>query len=98
MTLTPINLRVMNKFEQENKYLRAKERVADIKKFYTSLMSYVVFIALLAGLNYYSNQGLFVLQEGIVLRIFNMTTIRVLFTHSPVSVRRTPKIYFIRNV
>lgn len=46
----------MTDFEQENKYLRAKERVAGIKKFYTSLMSYVVFIALLAGINYYSNQ------------------------------------------
>ncbi len=40
----------------ENKYLRAKDRVAAIKKFYSSLLSYVVFIALLAALNYYINQ------------------------------------------
>lgn len=40
---------------KENKYLRAKERVAEMKKFYTSLMFYVVFIAFLAALNYYTN-------------------------------------------
>jgi len=45
----------MNDFEQENKYIRAKERIAGIKKFYSSLMAYVVFIAFLAGLNYYTN-------------------------------------------
>lgn len=46
----------MNDFEKENKYLRAKERVAAIKKFYSSLLSYVVFIGFLAGLNYYTNE------------------------------------------
>lgn len=42
--------------EKENKYIRAKERVAEIKKFYTSLFFYIVFIAFLAGLNYYTNE------------------------------------------
>ena len=42
--------------DKENKYLRAKERVAEIKKFYTSLFFYIVFIAFLAGLNYYTNE------------------------------------------
>jgi len=46
----------MNDFNNENKYLRAKERVAAIKKFYSNLMSYVVFILFLAGLNYYTNE------------------------------------------
>jgi hypothetical protein len=41
---------------KENKYIRAKERVAEIKKFYTSLFFYIVFISFLAGLNYYTNQ------------------------------------------
>ncbi|NND63974.1 MAG: 2TM domain-containing protein [Flavobacteriaceae bacterium] len=41
---------------KENKYLRAKERVAEIKKFYTSLLFYVVFIAFLGALNYYTNE------------------------------------------
>ncbi|MGB5943521.1 MAG: 2TM domain-containing protein [Leeuwenhoekiella sp.] len=45
----------MNNFEKENKYLRAKERVAQIKKFYTGLISYTVFIGLLAVVNYYLN-------------------------------------------
>lgn len=40
----------------ESKYHRAKKRVADIKQFYTSLMMYVIFIAFLAGLNYYVNE------------------------------------------
>ncbi len=46
----------MDNDNKENKYLRAKEQVAEIKKFYTSLMFYVVFIGFLAYLNYYSNQ------------------------------------------
>ena len=41
---------------KENKYLRAKDRVACIKKFYTSLLFYIVFIGFLAALNYYTNQ------------------------------------------
>ena len=45
----------MNEIEKENKYLRAKHKVAGIKKFYTSLLTYVVFISLLAALNYYTD-------------------------------------------
>jgi hypothetical protein len=41
--------------DKENRYLKAKERVAEIKKFYTSLIYYVVFISFLAVLNYYTN-------------------------------------------
>jgi|SRR5690606_14478288 len=40
----------------ENKYFKAKQRVAEIKKFYSSVMFYCLFIASLAGLNYYLNQ------------------------------------------
>ena len=42
--------------ERENRYLRAKDQVAEIKKFYTSLFFYIVFISFLAGLNYYTNE------------------------------------------
>ena len=42
--------------DKENKYLRAKDRVAEIKKFYTSLFFYVIFMGFLAGLNYYTNE------------------------------------------
>lgn len=45
----------MNSNLKENRYLRAKERVAEIKKFYTSLFFYVVIISFLAALNYYTN-------------------------------------------
>jgi len=41
---------------KENKYLRAKDQVTEIKKFYSSLMFYVIFIGFLAGLNYYTNE------------------------------------------
>ncbi len=37
----------------ENKYFKAKQRVSELKKFYTSIMLYVIFISALAGLNYY---------------------------------------------
>ena len=43
----------MENLNNENKYLRAKERVAAIKKFYSNLMSYIVFILFMAGLNFY---------------------------------------------
>ena len=46
----------MENYNKENKYIRAKEKVSRIKKFYSSLLSYVVFIGFLAGLNYYSNE------------------------------------------
>lgn len=46
----------MNEREKENRYLRAKERVEAIKKFYTSLIFYIVFIGFLAWLNYYTNE------------------------------------------
>ena len=41
--------------KKQNKYLRAKERVAELKKFYTSLIGYVLVISMLAALNYYTN-------------------------------------------
>lgn len=46
----------MENLDKESKYLRAKERVEIIKKFYSNLMSYIIFIGFLAGLNYYTNQ------------------------------------------
>lgn len=42
--------------ENENKYLKAKHRVAGMRKFYNSLISYILFIVALAALNYYVNQ------------------------------------------
>ncbi len=41
---------------QDAKYLKAKERLAEVKKFYTSLISYIVFIVFLGALNYYTNE------------------------------------------
>lgn len=48
----------MNKIENNNesKYIRAKERVDELKKFYSNLTSYTFVIAGLAALNYYVNQ------------------------------------------
>lgn len=42
--------------DKESKYYRAKERVDTIKKFYTSALSYVIFIGFLAGLNYWIDE------------------------------------------
>ena len=41
---------------KEAKYLRAKERIQEVKKFYTNVMSYVGFIAFLGFINYYTNE------------------------------------------
>lgn len=46
----------MENFNKETKYLRAKERVEKLKKFYGNLLSYVLVIALLAGINYWTNE------------------------------------------
>ncbi|AYN67759.1 histidine kinase [Euzebyella marina] len=46
----------MEDFEKESRYMRAKERVDHIKKFYASLTSYIIVISFLAGLNYYLDQ------------------------------------------
>lgn len=43
----------MNTLEQQKRYQHAKERVDELKKFYKNLVSYIVIIGLLAGLNYY---------------------------------------------
>ena len=40
---------------KESKYLRAKERVEELKKFYRNLTSYAIVISGLAALNYYVN-------------------------------------------
>lgn len=41
--------------KNETKYLRAKERVEELKKFYGNLTSYIIVITGLAILNYYTN-------------------------------------------
>ncbi|MDX1314067.1 MAG: 2TM domain-containing protein [Eudoraea sp.] len=43
----------MEDFNKESKYIRAKERVEELKKFYGNLTSYVVVITGLAILNYW---------------------------------------------
>lgn len=45
----------MEKFDKENKYLRAKERVEELKKFYSNLTSYLIIIPSLAIINYLTN-------------------------------------------
>ncbi len=46
----------MENLDRENKYFRAKEKVDRIKKFYVSLITYLLVIPLLAGVNYYTNE------------------------------------------
>ena len=46
----------MESSNRENKYLRAKDRVEEIKKFYSNLISYTVFISFLAFINYFTNE------------------------------------------
>jgi hypothetical protein len=46
----------MENTNREDKYFRAKERVEALKKFYGSLLSYVIFITLLGALNYWIDE------------------------------------------
>jgi hypothetical protein len=46
----------MEDFNKETKYLRAKERVENLKKFYGNLMSYIIVISFLAILNYWTDE------------------------------------------
>lgn len=46
----------MKNFEEQKRYERAKERVVEVKKFYGNLISYIIVISFLAGLNYYQNE------------------------------------------
>lgn len=46
----------MNKLDKESKYIRAKERVDELKKFYANLWSYILVISALALINYLTNE------------------------------------------
>ncbi|MGB5818191.1 MAG: 2TM domain-containing protein [Saonia sp.] len=46
----------MENSNNDNKYLRAKERVETIKKFYGSIFSSLFVILLVAGINYYVDE------------------------------------------
>lgn len=41
--------------KDHNRYVRAKERVEELKKFYSSLLWYVIVISMLAFINWYTN-------------------------------------------
>ena len=45
----------MEPSKNDNKYYKAKRKVAEIKKFYTGIMMYVIVISFLAAVNYYTN-------------------------------------------
>ncbi len=45
----------MKNENKEHKYLRAKERVEKLRKFYGNLTSYVLVISLLGFINYWTN-------------------------------------------
>ncbi|MFT6797502.1 MAG: hypothetical protein ACJART_002653, partial [Maribacter sp.] len=45
----------MENTEQENKYFRARERVATLKKFYGKIGSGLIAIGITGGINYYLN-------------------------------------------
>lgn len=46
----------MNINKQDPKYREAKRKVDKLKDFYSKVFTYIIVIAFLAGLNYYTNQ------------------------------------------
>ncbi len=77
----------MTEEERRDKYERAKKRVADLKKFYSEIISYVVFIAILAGLNYYIDKWSYMWflwptfgwGIGLVFRAYKIFTVNSFF-------------------
>lgn len=45
----------MKEFEKDERFLRARERVQELRKFYTGVATYIFVVAVLAAVNYYSN-------------------------------------------
>lgn len=45
----------MEKLDKESKYIKAKERVDELKKFYGHLWSYIMIMSVLAVINYLTN-------------------------------------------
>jgi hypothetical protein len=45
----------MENLDRESKYMRAKERVGELKKFYAHVWSYIMVITVLALINYLTN-------------------------------------------
>ena len=41
---------------KEEKYIRARERVTALKRFYGKLVSYIIFMIFFAAINYYTNE------------------------------------------
>lgn len=48
----------MENTHKQEKYLRAQDRVAEIKRFYTKAINGLIAIGILAGINYYHNEWL----------------------------------------
>ncbi|WP_420602200.1 2TM domain-containing protein [Flagellimonas sp.] len=46
----------MEKLNKESRYIKAKERVDELKKFYANLWSYIMVISALALINYLTNE------------------------------------------
>lgn len=46
----------MNNLDKDERLLRAQERVQELRKFYTGIATYIFVIAVLAGVNYYTNE------------------------------------------
>ncbi|WP_420322970.1 2TM domain-containing protein [Flagellimonas sp.] len=46
----------MEQSKKESKYIRAKERVDELKKFYANVWSYIMVISALALINYLTNE------------------------------------------
>ncbi|MBL7472607.1 2TM domain-containing protein [Robertkochia sediminum] len=46
----------MKDMDKDNRLLRAQERVQELRKFYTGIVTYLFVVGILAGLNYYTNE------------------------------------------
>lgn len=47
---------MLDNLYKERKYIRARIRIDKIKKFHTEVITYILIVGILAGLNYYLNK------------------------------------------
>jgi len=73
----------MEDLNKQNKYRKARDRVFEIKKFYSDLISFIVVVTILAIVNYWTNEWRYawflwvVLGWGIGLIFHAMNTFRL---------------------
>ncbi len=79
---------MMRDIDKESKYIRARERVDEVKKFYGSLTSYIIFVIIIVALNYWKgwasswyHWAIFGWGIGIIVKAFKVFRLNPFMSH-----------------